>query len=324
MANPDDVRIYVRPVSQMAAMAATVDFHGEFSEDFKVISSLEVVALFKENSMTRPGDPAVPFAFVALPAERSLTKPRTSGLTMVMDWGLPIGQQRDWLELQSRYVDLAKFVVGTSRLYDTDYLMRKIALYKEHEVQPFIGGQFLEYVYAHQGMSGSEKFFAEAARLGFEAIEVSDNYVTLQSDTRRQLVQGATAQGLEVHGEVGSKTVESDGALLISQAAEFFEAGANVVLVEGAELLIDGEPNRALLAELRTGLETTKIIFELSGTWIENTTQSEVYHLKKFLISEFGANVNLANVMPQDIWETEAMRAGLSTIGPQFSEQPAD
>ncbi len=72
--------------------------------------------------MTSPGDPAVPFAFVALPAERSLTKPRTSGLTMMMDWGLPIGQQRDWLELQSKYVDLAKFVVGTSRLYDADYL----------------------------------------------------------------------------------------------------------------------------------------------------------------------------------------------------------
>ena len=274
--------------------------------------------------MTSSTDPSEPFGFVPLPSERSLTKPRAEGLTMMMDWGLPLGAQRDWLELQSKYVDLAKFVVGTSRLYDTDYLKRKIALYKEHDVQPFIGGQFLEYVYAHQGMSGSEQFFAEASRLGFEAIEVSDNYVTLQSDTRRQLVQGAIDQGLEVHGEVGSKTVESDGALLISQASEFFDAGANVVLVEGAELLVDGEPNQALLAELRAGLDSSKIIFELSGTWIENTTSSEIYHLKKFLISEFGANVNLANVMPQDVWETEAMRAGLSTIGPQGSEQHTD
>ena len=270
--------------------------------------------------MTSASDTVAPFAFVPLPAERSLTKPRTSGLTMMMDWGLPLAQQRDWLELQAKYVDLAKFVVGTSRLYDADYLRRKIELYKAHEVHPFIGGQFLEYIYAYQGMSGAEKFFVEAARLGFDAIEVSDNYVTLQSDTRRALVQGAISQGLEVHGEVGSKTVESDGALLIAQANECFDAGANVVLVEGAELLVDGEPNRALLGELRAGLDTARIIFELSGTWIENTTNTEVYQLKKFLISEFGPDVNLANVMPDDIWETEAMRAGLSTIGPQMSE----
>ncbi len=269
--------------------------------------------------MARSSYSAEPFAFVALPAERSLTKPRTHGLTMMMDWGLPLGQQRDWLELQSKYVDLAKFVVGTSRLYDADYLKRKIKLYKEHDIHPFIGGQFLEYVYAHQGLSGAEQYFAEASRFGFEAIEVSDNYVTLQSDTRRSLIQAAIKHGLEVHGEVGSKTVESDGALLIAQATECFEAGANIVLVEGAELLINGEPNRALLSELRTGLDTSKIIFELSGTWIENTTTSEIYQLKKFLISEFGSNVNLANVLPDDIWETEAMRAGLSTIGPQIS-----
>ena len=108
--------------------------------------------------MTRPLDPATPFAFVALPAERSLTKPRLAGLTMMMDWGLPLGQQRDWLDLQSQYVDLAKFVVGTTRHYDTDYLTRKIKLSQDHEIQPFIGGQVLEYVYAHQGFAGAEQF----------------------------------------------------------------------------------------------------------------------------------------------------------------------
>ena len=96
------------------------------------------------------------------------------------------------------------------------------------------------------------------------------------------------------------------------------------MLIEGAELLINGQPNRPLLAELRAGLDTSKIIFELSGTWIENTTSSEIYHLKKFLITEFGPDVNLANIMPDAIWETEAMRAGLSTIGPQAPNQDAE
>lgn len=257
-----------------------------------------------------------PFAMVPLPAARSRSKPRKTGLTMMMDWGLPLGQQRDWLELQAPSVDLAKFVVGTARLYEEDYLKQKIDLYKSHEVHPFIGGQFIEYVYATQGLAASAPFFEEAKRLGFDAIEVSDNVVPLDSQTRRAIIKAAVDCGLEVHGEVGSKSDETSAAELIAQANECFEAGADIVLVEGAELLIDGEPNRRLLSELRDGLDTTKVIFELIGPWIAGTHHCDVYDLKKFLISEFGPDVNLANVMPEHIWETEALRVGLSVTGP--------
>ena len=260
--------------------------------------------------------PREPFAMVPLPSIRSRSKPRKTGLTMMMDWGLPLGQQRDWLDLVAPSVDLAKFVVGTSRLYEEDYLRRKIELYKEHDVHAFIGGQFLEYVYATQGMAGAEPYFAEAKRLGFDAIEVSDNCVPLEGDARQTLIRMAVACGLGVHGEVGSKSEETDAATLIAQANECFEAGADVVLVEGAELLSDGEPNRPLLTELRDGMDTARVIFELIGPWVPNTRQCDVYDLKKFLISEFGADVNIANVMPEHVWETEALRTGLSVIGP--------
>ncbi len=261
---------------------------------------------------------------VPLPMARSRTKPRETGLTMMMDWGLPLGQQRDWLELVAPYVDLAKFVVGTARLYEEDYLLRKITLYKEQGVHPFIGGQFLEYVYATQGMDGAKPFFEEAKRLGFDAIEVSDNVVPLDSTARQSLIRTAVDCGLEVHGEVGSKSDETSAATLISQANECFEAGAHIVLVEGAELLVDGSPNRRLLAELRDGLDTRQVIFELIGPWIPDTRNCDVYDLKKFLISEFGPDVNLANVMPQDVWETEALRAGLSVTGPAQLAQAAE
>jgi len=257
-----------------------------------------------------------PFAMVPLTSARSRKKPRKTGLTMMMDWGLPLGQQRDWLDLLAPSVDLAKFVVGTSRLYEEDYLTHKIELYKSHDVHPFIGGQFVEYVYATQGLAAAGPFFEEAKRLGFDAIEVSDNVVPLDTKTRQELVKTAVDCGLEVHGEVGSKSDETSAAQLIAQANEYFESGADVVLVEGAELLLDGEPNRRLLAELRDGIDTAKVIFELIGPWIPGTHHCDVYELKKFLISEFGTDVNLANVMPEHVWETEALRLGLSVTGP--------
>lgn len=258
-----------------------------------------------------------PFQQIPLPAQRSQHKPRTQGLTMMMDWGLPLGQQRDWLELQSAYVDLAKLVVGTARLYPERYLREKLELYREYGVSPFLGGQFLEYVFSTQGMSGVRPYCEEARRLGIEALEVSDNVVTLNSAQRREIIATAVDCGLHVHGEVGSKSEESGAPALIAQAEECFAAGADVVLVEGAELLrADGSADESLIRGLRDGLDTRRVIFELSGTWIPSTHACDVYALKVFLVHTFGPDVNLANILPEQIWETETLRAGLSVPGP--------
>ena len=265
-----------------------------------------------------------PFSLVPRPVGRSGEKPRRSGLTMMMDWGLPLGVQEDWLDLVAPFVDLAKFVAGTARLYEEDYLLKKIALYKKHNVHPFIGGQFLEFVFATKGLCSAKPYFEEAKRLGFEAIEVSDNCVPLDGNTRQTLIRTAVECGLEVHGEVGSKSEDTGAATLIAQAKECFDAGADVILVEGAELLNDGEPNRRLLSELRDGLDVSRVIFELIGPWISRTHHCDVYDLKKFLISEFGTDVNLANVMPHDVFETEALRAGLSVVGPNVIAAAAE
>jgi phosphosulfolactate synthase len=263
-----------------------------------------------------------PFQNIPLPPSRSHTKPRRTGLTMMMDWGLPLGAQRDWLELIAPYVDLAKLVVGTARLYQETYLDRKLACYAEFEVCPFIGGQFLEFVFDTQGMAGVEPFCKEAKRLGIEAIEVSDNVVSLTDAQRRTLIETAVGCGLEVHGEVGSKSENSTAQTLIAQAQTCFDAGASVVLVEGAELIVDGAPNQALVDGLKAGLDLERVIFELSGTWIPNTYSTDVYALKTFLVKNFGPDVNLANVMPENIFETEALRCGLSVGGPPRTNGP--
>ncbi|MFV2073654.1 MAG: phosphosulfolactate synthase [Thermoanaerobaculales bacterium] len=256
-----------------------------------------------------------PFAMVPLAGERS-GKPRTTGITMMMDWGLPCGRVKDNLELLAPYVDLVKIVVGTARLYAEDYLIRKLSLYKESGVEPFLGGQFAEYVFATQGMQAMGAFFAEAKRVGFEEVEISDNCVSLTEPERRALIHMAIDRGLGVHGEVGSKVEKQAPEILVAQAKVCFDAGCRVVLVEAAELVDHGTPNRELVVALRNELDLSKVLFELSGSWIKGTTLSDVYELKKFLISEFGPDVNLANVMPDDVFETEALRNGLSVVGP--------
>ena len=257
-----------------------------------------------------------PFAMVPLPAERSGSKPRSKGLTMMMDFGVPCGHARDLLGLIAPYVDYAKFVVGTARLYPEDYLLEKLEIYREFDVHPFIGGQFLEYVFATQGFPGVRPYCEEARRLGFEAIEVSDNVVPLTDEERTRIIMTAIDCGLGVHGEVGSKGEHTDAATLIRQAEVCFAAGADLVLVEGAELIDVGALNVPLLEELKSGLDVARVMFELSGPWIPGTTMTEVYQLRNFLISAFGADVNIANVTPDQVFETEVLRVGLGSVGP--------
>lgn len=259
---------------------------------------------------------AAPFGMVPLPGERE-GKPRSSGITMMMDWGLPLGRVEDYLGLLAPYVDLAKIVAGTARLYPEDYLVRKLDLYKRYDVQPFLGGQFSEYVFATQGWDAMAPFFNEARRLGFSALEISDNCVPLDDDARARLIATAIDCGLEVHGEVGSKVEMQSAAELINQAKVCFEAGCEIVLVEAAELIVDGRPHAELLNGLKSELDLTKVLFELTGPWIKGVTLTSTYELKTFLITEFGTQVNLANVMPDDVMETEALRCGLSVIGPE-------
>jgi phosphosulfolactate synthase len=255
---------------------------------------------------------------VPLPAARS-SKPRRSGLTMVVDQGLPLAQQADLLQLAGEYADLAKIKTGTARLYAEKHLKRKLEQYRRHRVQPFLGGQFHEYVFATQGERSLGRFYSECLRLGFEAIEISDNVVPLTPAQRRKQIRAARAAGLVVYGEVGSKETLSNPKLLVAQAEDCFAAGAALVLVEAAELVRKGRPNRRTLDLILKELNPGKIMIELPGPWIPEVRKCDVEALKKLLIEELGPDVNLANVAPEDLLDLETTRVGLGVAGPPRS-----
>ena len=258
----------------------------------------------------------LPFGFVPIEPRRSLSKPRRTGLTMVIDDGLPLPYMRGVLELAAPYIDLMKIKTGTARLYPRDRLIAKLALYEEFDIQPFLGGQFHEYVFATMGEAALPKFYAEARALGFRTIEISDNTVPLTDTQRSDQIKAAIASGLNVFGEVGSKETLSNPGLLIEQAEICLEAGSSLVLVEAAELVEDGRVRKDSLEVIRRGLPADKVMIELPGPWIAGVRSCDIEEMKKILFAEFGPDVNIANVGVTTIYDTEAQRVGLGTGGP--------
>src|SRR6185503_18984388 len=242
--------------------------------------------------------PNAPFHFVPLPKERSTRKPRRSGRTMIIDDGMPLAYVRDLVALAGDYMDLAKIKTGTARLYPRVQLTGKLKFYKRNRIQPFLGGQFHEYVFATQGEKALPKYYAESLALGFEAIEISDNVVPLTDAQRRQQIRNAVRAGLVVYGEVGSKETFSNPALLVGQAEICFDAGAALVLVEAAELLERGKLRRKTIDLITRSLDMSRVMIELPGPWISDVRSCDIEDMKKALVSELGPDVNLANVPP--------------------------
>jgi len=257
-----------------------------------------------------------PFHFVPLPHSRSTAKPRQSGRTMVIDDGLPLAYARDLVALAGHYIDLAKIKTGTARFYPREQLVRKLRLYKKNRIQPFLGGQFHEYVFAMHGEKALPKYYAESRALGFAAIEISDNTVPLTEAQRRSQIGAAVKAGLTVYGEVGSKDTMSNPSLLIRQARVCFDAGAELVLVEAAELVEKGKLRRKTIDLLVKSLDMSRVMIELPGPWISDVRSCDIEDMKKALVTALGPDVNLANVPPASIIDTEATRTGLGTAGP--------
>lgn len=256
------------------------------------------------------------FPMFGVPKQRSMRKPRKTGLTMMVDWGLPFGSQRDLLDMSGNYLDLAKIAVVSIRVYQEAQLRKKLRIYKDHGVRCFIGGGAAERLYALDGPDGLASYFKEARRVGFDIVEISDNYVALTRDERMRQIQLARKCGLAVYGEIGSKHERNAAGKLIRQAGDCFDAGAELVIVEGAELFEDGKPKRDLIKALRTGVSAERTMIELIGPWISGVTSYAVQDLKKLLIREFGPDVNLGNVLADDIFETEMSRQGFGVVQP--------
>ncbi len=259
-----------------------------------------------------------PFSFLSTSQGRSMSKPRKTGLTMMIDMGLGPNLLDDHLSVAGPYVDIAKIYVGSAMLYDEDVLAAKAGVYRKHGVDIFIGGQFLEYVITKQGYEAAPAYFKEVSRLGVNSVEVSDNCIEMSDEQRASLIAMAQDNGLEVHGEVGSKDDFADIKELIRQSQVCLDAGCDMVLFEAAELVTAGETNIESIQQIKDAVPAHQVMIELPGPWIAGVTLNNIYEMTKQTLKIFGPDANLGNVAWDQVVNLETMRQGIGIPGPHY------
>ena len=70
------------------------------------------------------------------------SKPRKSGVTMMMDKGMSIREVEDFISTGGVYADFAKLGFGTSVVMNN--VEKKISLYKEAGIKTYFGGTLFE------------------------------------------------------------------------------------------------------------------------------------------------------------------------------------
>ena len=249
------------------------------------------------------------YAFQQIPIPQREDKPRTSGLTMMIDWGLPLGHQTDCLDSQGIYIDEAKIAGGIPRVMPAVLLKKKIAAYAAYDVPCFPGGLFTELAIA-QG--NYEQFLDEAKKIGFGAIEVSDNLLQLSPAEKKKNIRLAVEKfDFKVMGEVGRKEGVLSGDELIADVENCIEAGATLVLLEAHELF-HGEIRQDVIESLVKRVPCEKLMFELPVVVLPDVTRDYKHRICAWLVKQFGTEVNLANVEWDEIYITEIVRRGMA------------
>ena len=255
------------------------------------------------------------FEFVPIDKRRTILKPRKSGITMVSDYQLGLASLSDLVDVVGHYIDLFKIATGTSRLFEKTHLQAKIEILQENDIRPFLGGQFQEYVLHTMGVEAMPQHLSEAQALGFDIIEISDNMVQLGQGLRQQIFDMVCDQGMTSVVEIGDKQKSSSITSIIDEVNEVLEMGAEFALIEAAELMHGGRPNEMLILAIQENVDVSRCIFELATPRVGSTTV-QIYAGKKFLVKTFGPDVNLGNVTPDVVMETETTRLGLGSAGP--------
>lgn len=230
------------------------------------------------------------------------TKPRESGLTMVMDKGLSLREAEDFLSNGGEYTDLIKLGFGTS--FVTPNLQDKINLYRSAGIPVYFGGTLFEaYVVRNQ----FDDYLRLLDKTGVDYAEVSDGSIEMPHDVKCEYIRTLSKRAT-VLSEVGSKDAEKiiPPYEWIEQMESEISAGVWKVIAEAREsgtvgiFRGTGEVRSGLVAEIIRKIPMEKIL------WEAPLKSQQVWFIKLY-----GTNVNLGNIAPNELIPLETLRLGL-------------
>jgi len=234
-----------------------------------------------------------------------ISKPRESGINVLIDNGYPINFFKDVVESFTEEIDFIKFGWGTSIV--TKYLQQKIEILVHHNIPYFFGGTLFEKYLQQESLDSYKQLLS---KYNCDYMEVSNGTIDIDNTLKVSYIKDFS-KDFKVFSEVGLKdsikSEEMSPKKWIQYIQEDLEAGAIKVITEAREsgtsgiCRSNGELRIGLIEEiLDSKLNIEDIIFEAPNK-----------KLQTHFIKKLGTNCNLANISFSDIIALETLRLGL-------------
>ena len=164
------------------------------------------------------------------------------------------------------------------------------------------------------GSDAVDRYIQECKQLGFDIVEISAGFISISTDDWLRLIELVRKSGLKAKPEVGiqfgaggataAAELQAEGIRdpnwAITQAKRFFEAGAEIIMVESEGITENVDPWRTdVPAKFIDAIGMEKLMFEAADP--------DVF---AWYIKNYGADVNLF-VDHSQIVRLECLRAGI-------------
>lgn len=229
-------------------------------------------------------------------------KPRSRGLTHVLDKGLDPATTSSFIQQCASLVDIVKIGWGISYVDPT--VGERIGVYRRAGVEVCLGGTLVEICALHGRVEPMRDW---ALALGVTVIEVSNGLHQLEPEAKTALIR-ALSRDFAVAAEVGDKDPSMPvlASRWVDEMEGDLEAGATWLVAEGRESGTVGIYSEAgvvrseLVDAVAERIPLDRVIFEAP-----NKSQQAWFVLRA------GPHVNLGNIAPDDVLPLETLRLGL-------------
>ncbi len=229
-------------------------------------------------------------------------KPRSEGLTHVLDKGLSMVGLESLIQTARESIDIVKLGWGTA--YVSDGVKAKVALCRSAGIHLCPGGTLLE-ICDQQGRVVD--YMRWLQRLGVTHVEVSNGALGMAIEHKRALIR-QLAREFVVLSECGSKNPKADvvAAEWVAEMRGDLEAGAALLIAEAREsgtvglYWPDGQVRGELVDALVADLPVKKIIFEAPRK-----------DQQAWFVRRLGPSASLGNIPADEVVALETLRLGL-------------
>lgn len=229
-------------------------------------------------------------------------KPRKEGLTCTID--KLQGMDAENFHVIAPFIDVVKIYGAFPLLVSEASLRKKIKFYHEFGVRVSTGSTITEFAILENSL---ERFAKEAAKLGFDIIEVGENSFDLSMEQKRKITDTIKSTNLDFHWKVGKKDPRHQLGIdkTLSKIEEAVKLGSKKIVLEANEGVNVGiYDEKSLIKWSFVGAMTTQ--YPPSTFIFEAPHESQ----QSALIAEFGQRVNLAEVHQDAVASVESQRRG--------------